>query len=88
VAWGDADTPKGWGTVHANQDEYCLTMDGHRVAAYMVESRASTKPGLLEAGGTAAAIGILVGSVLANCGLGQFIDLHPGFAPPWRSVSV
>lgn len=58
-----------------------LAMDGGRVAAYLVESRATNKPGLLEAGGDAAAIGGLVGRVLGNLEPGQSIDLHAGFAP-------
>ena len=58
-----------------------LALDGDQVAAYLVESRATNKPGLLEAGGEPGAISGLVGRVLANLGPGQSIDLHAGFAP-------
>jgi GNAT superfamily N-acetyltransferase len=58
-----------------------LAMDGDQVAAYLLESRATNKPGLLEAGGDPAAIGGLVRHVLERLAAGQQIDLHVGFAP-------
>jgi len=51
------------------------------VSGYLVESRASNKPGILEGLGDAAAVEGLVRHVLARLAPAETIDLHVGFAP-------
>ncbi len=63
-----------------------LALDGDRVAAYLLESRATNKPGLLEAAGEPAAIGGLVARVVGGLADDAAIDLHVGFAPDGLEV--
>ena len=58
-----------------------LAFDGARLAGYLLASRATNKPGLLEAAGDARAIAGLVRHVLQDLASGQSVDLHVGFAP-------
>jgi predicted N-acetyltransferase YhbS len=58
-----------------------LALDGDRVAGYLLDSRATNKPGLLEAAGEPAAIEGLVRRVLGGLATGASIELHVGFAP-------
>jgi predicted N-acetyltransferase YhbS len=51
------------------------------VAAYLVESHASNKPGLIESGGRPSAVAALVRHVLGRLPPGATIDLPVGFAP-------
>ena len=51
------------------------------VAGYLVVSRASNKPGLLEAGGDSRAVEGLIRSALERLGADETIDLQQGFAP-------
>ena len=59
-----------------------LALDrGGGVAAYLVESRATNKPGLLDTAGDPTAIEGLIHGVLAALPEGATIDLNVGFAP-------
>jgi GNAT superfamily N-acetyltransferase len=58
-----------------------LAMAGERVAGYLLESRASNKPGLLEAAGEPEAIEGLLRHVLERLGPDQSVDQQVDFAP-------
>lgn len=58
-----------------------LALVGERVAGYLLESRATNKPGLLEAAGDPAAIEWLVRGVLERLAPGASMDVQVGFAP-------
>jgi predicted N-acetyltransferase YhbS len=58
-----------------------LALEGDRVAAYLLQSRATNKPGLLESGGDQRAIRGLIRGVLEQLEPGATIDLQVGFAP-------
>jgi hypothetical protein len=65
-----------------------LAMDGDRVAAALVESRATNKPGVLEAAGDPRAIEGLLRHVLAALPADATIDAHTGFAPDGLAALV
>lgn len=58
-----------------------LALDGDRVAGYLLDSRATNKPGLLEAAGDPVAIAGLVHHVLEGLPAGVTVDAQVGFAP-------
>jgi GNAT superfamily N-acetyltransferase len=58
-----------------------LGPQGKSVAGYLLESRATNKPGLLEGAGESAAIAGLVRHALERLGPGQSVDLQAGYAP-------
>jgi hypothetical protein len=58
-----------------------LAVDGDRVAASLLESRATNKPGILEAAGDRRAIEGLLRHVLERLAPDATIDVHTGFAP-------
>jgi GNAT superfamily N-acetyltransferase len=58
-----------------------LALSGDRVHAYLIESRATNKPGLLEAAGDPAAIAGLVRHVLERLPADASVDLQLDFAP-------
>lgn len=65
-----------------------LALDGGRVAAYLVDSEAINKPGLLEAAGDDAAVAGLVGHALERRAPGGPTQLHVGVAPDGLAGAV
>jgi predicted N-acetyltransferase YhbS len=58
-----------------------LALDDDRVTASLLESRATNKPGILEAAGDRRAIEGLLRHVLERLGPDATVDVHTGFAP-------
>ncbi len=72
----------------AKMTTWLAVRDG-RPIAYLVDSRAINKPGLLELGGDETAVEGLLRRVLAGLGSGQALDLQVGFVPdPFDAIAA